>query len=80
MIIEPNKWYFRTYAYIIAFLCIGPFALPLVWINPRYNTAKKVTITIVTLVVSYFLAVLLARSTESILKYYQQAFQLQGGH
>ncbi len=76
MRLDPDKWYFKTYVYIIAFLCIGPFALPLVWINPRYNMAKKVVITIVTLIASYLLAIVFVKSTEAIYKYYQQAFQL----
>lgn len=73
---DPNKWYFKTYAYIIAFLCIGPFALPLAWINPRYKTAKKVLITVITLIASYFLAVSFAKSIESLSKYYQEVQQL----
>jgi hypothetical protein len=73
---DPNKWYFKTYVYVIAFLCIGPFALPLAWINPRYNTVKKVMVTAITLIVSYFLFLLLAKSLESISGYYQQVMQL----
>jgi len=73
---DPDKWYFNTYAYVVIFLCIGPFALPLVWVNPRYDRAKKILITVLTLIVSFFLAVSLAKSAESIIKYYQQAFQL----
>lgn len=76
MKLDPNKWYFKTYVYIIAFLCIGPFALPLAWMNPRYDMIKKVIITVVTLIVSYILALYLAKSVESILKYYQQLMQL----
>jgi len=73
---DPNKWYFKTHVYVIAFLCIGPFILPLALINPRYNLAKKVTITILTLVASYFMGVLFIKSAESILKYYQMLAQL----
>ncbi len=76
MRLDPDKWYFKTYVYIIAFLCIGPFALPLVWINPRYNMVKKAVITIITLIASYLLAIVFVKSTEAIYKYYQQAFQL----
>jgi hypothetical protein len=76
MRLDPNKWYFKTYVYIIAFLCIGPFALPLVWINPRYNMVKKAAVTIITLIASYLLAIMLAKSIESIFKYYQQVLQL----
>lgn len=69
---DPNKWYFKTYVYVAAFLCIGPLALPLVWINPRYNILKKITITAITIIISYFLAIALARSINAISKYYQQ--------
>ena len=76
MKLDPNKWYFKTYVYIIAFLCVGPLALPLAWINPRYNMAKKVLATIITLIASYLLIVSLAKSVESIYKYYQELTQL----
>lgn len=76
MKIDPAKWYFKTYAYIIAFLCVGPIALPLVWLNPNYTKVKKTVITVITLIVTYFMAVVFFRSAESIFKYYQQALQL----
>ena len=45
--VEPKtKWYLSTHALIVALLCIGPVALPLVWINPRYKIITKVVITI----------------------------------
>ena len=71
---DPNKWYFKTYVYIAAFLCIGPFALPLVWVNPRYDKTKKIIITAVTLIVSYLFTVIFVKSIESIFKYYKQLF------
>lgn len=73
---DPSRWYFKTYVYVAAFLCIGPLALPLVWVNPRYNMAKKITITVISLVISYLLVVILSRSIDSITKYYQQILQL----
>lgn len=76
MKLNPNKWYFNTYVYIIAFLCIGPFVLPLAWINPRYDIVKKILITIITLIISYFLTIWFAKSAESIYKYYQEILQL----
>ena len=39
-----EKWYFKPYAFVIAFICVGPFALPIVWINPRFSPQKKVII------------------------------------
>jgi len=76
MSLDPSKWYFKTYSFVIAFLCVGPLALPLVWINPRYKRSKKVFITIITLLVCYAVFALLAKSTESIYNYYNQMLQL----
>jgi hypothetical protein len=73
---EPSKWYFKTNIYILAFLCVGPLALPLVWMNPRYKRPKKVFITVITLLVCYAAFVVLAKSTESIYNYYNQMLQL----
>ena len=39
------KWYFNTSTIVIALLCLGPLALPLVWLNPRYKTATKLAVT-----------------------------------
>lgn len=76
MNLDPSKWYFRTYAFVMAFLCIGPLALPLVWINPRYKRSKKIFITVVTLLMCYIVFALMAKSTESIYNYYNQVLQL----
>ncbi|MCX5666079.1 MAG: hypothetical protein NT036_03410 [Candidatus Omnitrophica bacterium] len=76
MKIDPSKWYFKTYGFVIAFLCIGPLALPLVWMNPHYKRPKKIVITIITLFICYVVFALMAKSTESIYKYYDQMLQL----
>ena len=61
-----GKWYFKTSAWVIAFLCVGPLALPLICINPNYSTTKKVVISLIILVLSYFL-ILLCYSSLKIL-------------
>jgi glucan phosphoethanolaminetransferase (alkaline phosphatase superfamily) len=76
MKLDPSKWYFKTYAFILAFLCVGPIALPLVWINPRYRRSKKILITVITLLACYIIFALLAKSTESIYNYYNQMLQM----
>ena len=76
MSLDPSKWYFRTYAFVMAFLCVGPLALPLVWINPRYKRPKKLLITVITLLACYIIFALLAKTTESIYNYYNQVLQL----
>ncbi len=40
-----TKWYFTTTTVVIALLCLGPFALPLVWFNPRYKIITKLVVT-----------------------------------
>ena len=39
------KWYNSTATIIIALACIGPLALPLVWIHPRYKIVTKIIVT-----------------------------------
>ncbi len=41
------KWYYSTWAVVVGLLCLGPLALPLIWINPRYNIITKIIITII---------------------------------
>ena len=41
--VTKTKWYFTTSTIVIALLCLGPFALPLVWLNPRYKIALQQT-------------------------------------
>ncbi len=38
---DHTKWYHSTFTLVLAVLCLGPFALPLVWTNPRYNGATR---------------------------------------
>jgi len=40
-----TRWYHSTITVIIAVLALGPFALPLVWRNPRYSFAAKLAAT-----------------------------------
>ena len=41
-----TKWYFRNGVLVLAFLCVGPLALPLIWFNPGYEARTKIYITI----------------------------------
>src|SRR5947207_56568 len=67
-----EKWYFKNSALIVLFLCVGPFALPALWWNPRFSRTVKLVLTAATLVVSYFLAVSFSHSMKIILDYYKQ--------
>ena len=70
-----GKWYFKTSWLIIAFLCIGPLALPLLWFNPRFSKRRKVIISIIVIILSYYLTILMVKYLKIIISYYQQIFQ-----
>lgn len=40
------KWYYSSSTLLTAILCIGPLALPLVWLNPRFKGLTKILITV----------------------------------
>lgn len=55
-----TKWYFSTSAVIISLLVLGPLALPLVWLNPRYKITVKLVVTGLVIVVTIVLCYLVA--------------------
>jgi len=70
-----DKWYFQPYMLVIAFLCVGPFVLPLVWRNPRFSRRTKTFITVLIIVLTCLLGVVLVKSLKSLYEYYNQMFQ-----
>jgi uncharacterized membrane protein YvbJ len=55
-----TKWYHKTSAIVLALLLIGPFALPFVWLHPRYKIATKIIVTIIVIAATVILVYLLA--------------------
>jgi len=70
----PEKKYFKTSFLIIAFLCVGPFALPLLWLNPRFSQKTKIIVSVIVIIISYYLFTMFMSSVTSASKYYQQIF------
>lgn len=66
------KWYFKNSTLITAVVCVGPFALPLVWWNPRFSRNVKIIVTVATLAVTYVLYQVMAQSVRSIMDYYKE--------
>ncbi|MCL5278687.1 MAG: zinc ribbon domain-containing protein [Planctomycetes bacterium] len=54
--LRPTKWYYANPTLLVAVLCIGPFALPLAWMNPRYSLVTKALITAGVIVLTIVLA------------------------
>ena len=48
----PTKWFHANSTVIIALLCFGPLALPLVWFNPQYKIMKKLIVTGIVIAIS----------------------------
>ena len=69
---SKTKWYFSTANIVIAFLFIGPFALPLVWFHPRYKKTSKIIVTVIVGTVTILVICLLIKLVPNILEYYSQ--------
>ena len=53
---RTTKWYYANSTLLVAVLCLGPFALPLAWVNPRYTLVTKALITVAVIVLTIVLA------------------------
>ena len=63
-----TKWYYSTSAIVIGLLVVGPFALPLVWKNPKYKVITKVIITIVVIAFTIWLCYLVGHMYQRLIK------------
>jgi uncharacterized membrane protein YvbJ len=71
--LSGNKlpWYFRTAFIAIALCSVGPLALPLIWWRPQTAIAWKIGLTVVILVLSWFLFQATMKSFYTIKEYYK---------
>lgn len=78
----PSKgpWYFRTSALVIALLCIGPLALPMLWFNPARSRLTKVLVTVIVLGLSYLLYEATLQALETLRQYYGVIFDNYNGN
>jgi thiol-disulfide isomerase/thioredoxin len=73
------KWYLKTPFIVSAFLFVGPLALPLIWTHPTLSKTKKIILTAVIAIISYFLTIQLLHSVKIISTYYKtlNSFSIQ---
>ena len=69
---KKEKWYFKTSILVIALLSVGPLALPLLWLNPRFGLNMKIGISVITVILTYYLAILTANSLKNVMDCYKQ--------
>jgi hypothetical protein len=43
------------WTFLVAVACLGPFALPLLWRNPRYSITTKVAASVAVILFTWFL-------------------------
>jgi len=65
------QWYFRPSFIIMAFCCVGPLALPLIWWRPQTTRVWKIGLTIGVLVLSWILFQITMESIRTIKEYYK---------
>ena len=63
-----TKWYYSTSTIVITLFIVGPFAIPLVWKNPKYKVITKVIITIAIIVVTIWLCYLMGHMYQRLIK------------
>lgn len=71
-----EKWYRKTFLIILAFLSVGPLALPLVLFHPRYALWIKITVTILTVILTYYLIQWTDQTIKAYSAYYDELFAL----
>jgi len=71
---KQGAWYFSTLFLVIGFLCVGPLVLPLLWVNPRYSIRIKIIISVVMIILTYYIIKFLNSVFQSLTEYYELAF------
>ena len=68
---EPSKWYYSNWSLLILFVTAGPFAIPLVWKNPRYKKGTQWFLTAVIIVLTVLISWAFGYFVQKILAYYK---------
>jgi hypothetical protein len=65
------QWYLRKPFIITAVCCVGPLALPLIWLRPQTSRTWKIGLTIIILVLSWILFQSTLESIRTLKEYYK---------
>jgi len=68
---QKMPWLYRTSTIVIAVCCVGPLALPLLWLRPETTLVRKLVWSAVILAVSWIMILVTIRSMETIKEYYE---------
>jgi hypothetical protein len=67
---EKVPFYYRTTFIVLALLCVGPFALPLIWVCPQASRTAKYAWTAVVLGLSVVSVIAFIRALDNIQEMY----------
>ena len=73
---RPLKWYFSPFFLVTMFLCVGPLALPLLWMHPQVSKRNKVIFSLIVIALSAMLGAVAAESIKNLIAYYNMLFAL----
>jgi hypothetical protein len=62
------KWYYATTSILVALIVAGPFALPLVWKSPKYQTTTKIVITIAIAALTVWLCYIMGNMYQQVIE------------
>lgn len=65
------QWYLGTPFIIFMLFCVGPFALPLIWMRPQTTRAWKLGLTAIILLLSWLLFQATLKSIGVFIEYYE---------
>jgi hypothetical protein len=69
---DPSKkWYYSNAVVVLALLSVGPIALPLVWVNPRYTLLVKLVVSVATIIVTIILSYAMAAMYRNLMNQIQ---------
>ena len=69
-----QKWYFKTSVIVIAFMCVGPLALPMLWYKPGLSFRAKIIWTVVVVILTVVSVMATVAAVKNILGYYEMIF------
>ncbi len=73
---DQLPWYLRKTFIVIAFACVGPLVLPLLWLRPRTSLAWKIGLSLLTLILSWFLYWSTMEALRVVQDYYEMLNQM----
>ncbi len=77
--IKKDPWYMSKKVLVVAFLGVGPLALPLLWMHPKISMFYKVLWTVVTIALTWWLVVLSIEAYQKLMQQLKELGLLQAG-